>query len=200
MVNRSRGRKAGIVGMVGALLWAVGTIMQNWFGLWGEGSGLLYTVHQLLAFTALTCMIIGFLGLIWGGAVVGRFGKTAVYLYAAAYGLIILAGLVGLISQTQDSPIFILYPIGGLLSTLSALLISVAVLRAKRWQGWQLWMPLASFLIIFLAVDLPLFLGVTDGPGLVGELIMAACWFGVGLAVFTKGGVETAVPVPTPAA
>lgn len=193
MLNGSRSRMAGVVGMVGAGLWAFGTIMQNWFGLWGVDSGPLYPVHQLVAFTALTGMIIGFLGLIWGGAVVGRFGKTAVDLYVAAYGMIILAGLVGLIFQTQDSPIFILYPIGGLLSTLSALLLGVAVLRARRWQGWQLWMPLASFLIIFLAVDLPLFLGVSDGPGLVGELIMAACWLGVGLAVFTKSAGKTAV-------
>ena len=193
MKNSSRAQKAGIIGMFGAGFWAVGTIMQNWFGLWGPGSGPLYPVHQLLAFSALTGMIIGFLGLIWGGAVVGRFGKTAVYLYVAAYGMIILAGLVGLLFQTEDSPIFILYPIGGLLSTLSALLTGVAVLRARRWQGWQLWMPLASFLIIFLAVDLPLFLDVTDGPGLTGELIMAACWFGVALAVYTKSGQETAV-------
>ncbi len=193
MLKRSRGRMSGIIGMGGALLWAVGTIMQNWFGLWGVGSGPLYPVHQLLAFAALTCMIVGFLGLIWRGAVEGGFGKAAVYLYAAAYGMIIIAGLIGLIFQTQDSPIFILYPVGGLLSTLSALLIGVAVLRARRWPGWQVWMPLASFLIIFLAVDLPLFLGVSDGPGLVGELIMAVCWFGVGLAVFTMSGAESAV-------
>jgi len=193
MENRTRAQKAGMLGMVAAGLWVIRAVVQYRFGLFGLDSGPLYPAHQLVAFATLSGMIIGFWGLIWGGAVQSRFGKTAVSLYAVSYALIILAGLVGLIFQTEDSPIFLLYPIGGLLSTISALLMGIAVLRAGLWLGWQRFMPLVSFVIIFLVVDLPLFLGTTDGPGLVGEFVMGACWFGVALAVFTKSGQETAV-------
>lgn len=184
---------AGIVGMVGALVWIFSVFMQNQYDLFGPGSGPLYPVHQLLAFVALAGMAIGFGGLVWGGAVVNRFGKTAVSLYAIGWGLIILAGLVGLILQTDDSPIFILYPIGGLLTDVGGLLIGIAVIVARQWSGWQRFMPLLSFLTIFFGVNLPSTLGATDGPGMVGELIMGACWFGVALAVFTKSQAETAV-------
>ena len=87
--------------------------------------------------------------------------------------------------QTQDTPISILFPIGGALWDLGALLTGIAVITAKRWTGWQRFMPLVSFLVIFFAVNLPLIVGATDGPGMIGELIMGACWFGVALAVYT---------------
>ena len=35
-------------------------------------------------------------------------------------------------------------------------------------------------------VNLPGFLGASDGPGMIGELVMGACWFGVALAVYTS--------------
>ncbi|MCP4416907.1 MAG: hypothetical protein GY805_09815 [Chloroflexi bacterium] len=111
--------------------------------------------------------------------------------------MIILGGLVALIFQTEDSPIFILFPIGALLNTVGSLLIGIAVIRAKQWSGWQRFMPLFSFLAIFVAVELPFITGATDGAGMVGELIQGVCWFGVGLAVYTASGEETAVSLHT---
>lgn len=186
MQNTSLARKAGMVGMAGAVLWMIGVIMQYSLGLFGPDSGALWVVHELIAFVALAGMITGFLGLIWGGAVESRFGKTAVYLYAISWGLIIIAGLVGLLPQTADSPIFILYPIGGMLSDVGALLTGIAVIMAKRWAGWQRFMPLVNFLVIFFGVNLPMFAGANDGPGLIGELVMGVCWLGVALAVYTS--------------
>lgn len=193
MTNLTRGRLAGMVGMVSAVLWLGTVFMQYRYGLFGLDSGPLYPVHQLLAFVALAGMIVGFLGLVWSGAVAKGWGKTAVFLYALGFGLISFTGLVVLMLQTEDSPIFLLYPIGALLGEIGGLLIGIAVLRAKQWLGWQRYVPLASFLIIFFSVSLPLTLGATEGPGMVGELIMGACWFGVALAVWTMSRGKTAV-------
>jgi hypothetical protein len=187
--------KAGIIGMVGAGLWVLSVFIQNRYNLFGLGSGPLYPFHQVLAFIALAAMVVGFWGLVWGGAMQGRFGRIAVTLYAISWGMIILAGLVALIFQTEDSLIFILFPIGGTLADISGLLIGIAVVRAKRWAGWQRFMPLLSFLVIFFAVNLPFVLGATAGPGVVGELIQGVCWFGVALAVYTvsKGEGESVI-------
>jgi len=184
--------------MVAAGLWIVSVIMQYSFGLFNPDGSPLRIAHQLLAVAALAGMVVGFLGLIWSGAVQSRLGKTGVYLYAIGYGLIIVAGLAGLLLQGQDSPVFMLYPLGGILYDLGALLAGIAVITAKRWTGWQRFMPLMSFLVIFFAVNLPNFLGVTDGPGMIGELLMGACWFGVALAVCTtqaKGAALQSSPV-----
>jgi hypothetical protein len=186
MQNTSLARKAGTVGIAAAILWIASVIMQYSLGLFGPDSGTLWIPHQVIALTALLGMVIGFLGLVWGGAVQSRFGKMAVYLYATGWALIIIAGLAGLLLQSEDSPIFILYPIGGVLSDIGALLTGIAVLIAKRWTGWQRYMPLVDFLVIFFGVNLPGFLGATDGPGMIGELVMGACWFGVALAVYTS--------------
>jgi len=185
MQSPSLARKAGIVGMVSAILWMISVIMQKSLGLSSPDGSALWVAHELMAMTAIVGMVIGFLGLIWGDAVGSRFGKMAVYLYAFGYGLIVIAGLAGILLQTQDTPISILFPIGGVLWDLGALLTGIAVIAAKRWAGWQRFMPLVNFLVIFFAVTLPLIAGATDGPGMIGELLMGVCWFGVALAVYT---------------
>lgn len=194
MQNPSLARKAGVVGMVAASLWIVSVIMQNSLDLFNPDGSPLWIAHQMLAIAALAGMVVGFLGLIWGGAVQSRLGKAGVYLYAIGYGLIIVAGLAGLLLQGQDSPVFMLYPLGGILYDLGALLAGIAAMTAKRWARWQRFMPLVSFLVIFFGVNLPNFLGVTDGPGMIGELIMGACWFGVALAVYTTQAKSATLP------
>ncbi|MEN4011410.1 MAG: hypothetical protein AB1453_06040 [Chloroflexota bacterium] len=55
--------------------------------------------------------------------------------------MIILGGLANLFLQGKDNPIFLVFPIGGILTDIAALLIGIAVVTAKRWIGWQRWMP-----------------------------------------------------------
>jgi len=186
MANPSFARKAGSVGIICAIFWVIAVIMQYSFNLSEPDGSALWLMHQLIAMTALACVAVGFLGLIPGGAVANTFGKTAVILYAVSRGLIILGGLANLFLQGQDSPIFLVFPIGGTLTDIAALLIGIAVVTAKRWTGWQRWMPLVHFLIIFFAVSLPLGLGATNGPGMAGELVQGIMWLGVVLAVFTS--------------
>ncbi len=187
MVDPSLARKMGIVGIMGAGLWVISVIMQYSLNLFAPDGSFLRTIHQLIALTAMAGAAVGFLGLIPGGAVVNWFGKAVVFLYAAARGLIILGGLVGLFMQGQDTPFFLVFPIGGMLSDLAALLIGIAVVTAKRWTGWQRWMPLVHFMVVFFALSLPFGLGLMpDGPGMISELVQGVMWLGVALAVFTS--------------
>lgn len=185
MQDTSLARKAGIVGMFGAVLWTISVIIQYGLGVAGPESGSLWIVHEAIAMIALICVVIGFLGLNWGGAVHSRFGKASVYLLAIAWLLIVVAGVAGMLLQTQDSPVFIVYPIGGLLADVGALLTGIAVITAKRWSGWQRFVPLVSALVMVFGLSLPAILGVTDGPGMIGEFVMSVCWFGIALAVYT---------------
>lgn len=201
MINPSTARKAGIVGIIGSVLWVVAVILQHSLNLYEPGGSVLGIVHELIFLTALAGVAVGFLGLIPAGAVANAFGKTAVILYAISRGMIIVGGLANLLLQGQDSPIYLVYPIGGMLGDIAALLIGITVITARRWTGWQRWMPLAHFLVLFFAVSLPLGLGVTpDGPGTVGELVMGTMWLGVALAVFTSAAnlrAYTAAPQPS---
>ncbi|HRS75424.1 MAG TPA: hypothetical protein P5282_10850 [Anaerolineaceae bacterium] len=185
MESSSLARKAGMIGIIGAILWLIAVIMQYSLNLVEPDGSALWIVNELIFLTALACVAVGFLGLISGGAVANTFGKTVVILYAVSRGLIIIGGLANLFEVGQDSLLFVVFPIGGILSDISALLIGIAVVTAKRWTGRQRWMPLVHFLVIFFAVSLPLALGVTpDGPGMAGELIMGVMVLGVALAVF----------------
>lgn len=193
MYKNSRALKAGTTGMVGAVLFMASVIMQYSLGLFGPEAGWLWVLHQLLAFSALICIMIGFLGIIWGGGVQSLFGKMSVYTFIAGWALIVAAGASGLFLGSEDSPIFILYPVGGTLSEIGALLTGITVLAAGLWAGWQRFMPLINFLVVFFGVSLPSFLNASDGPGLVGELVMGICWFGVALAVYTAQTREVSV-------
>lgn len=187
MQTPSLARKAGIVGIIGATLWMISVIMQYSFNLFEPDGSPLRIMHQLVAMTAMAGVAVGFLGLIPGGAVVNTFGKTVVVLYAAARGLIILGGLAGLFLQGQESPFLLIFPIGGTLSDIAALLISIAVVTAKRWTGWQRWMPPAHFIVTFFALSLPIGLGLMpDGPGMASELVQGVVWLGVALVVLTS--------------
>jgi len=184
MQNSSKARKYGVIGILGSVLWIISVILQFSLNLFDSvGSGIWF-MHQLLAMIALVGVVIGFLGLISGGAVVNTFGKTTVYLYVVARGLIILGGLFNLFLQGQESPIFLVFPIGGTLGDLAALLIGIAVIIAKRWSGWQRWMPMIHFLVTFFGISLPMGLGIINSPGMVAELVQGIVWFGVALAVY----------------
>lgn len=74
MQNTSLAQKVGIIGMGCSVLFVITVLMQDSLALYGSDSGWLMVAHQYLVFTAFVGVIIGFLGLIWGGAVNSRLG------------------------------------------------------------------------------------------------------------------------------
>lgn len=188
MQNPSLARKAGIVGMAGAGLWAIVNVLEVSFSLFPpNGSGLLYVINQILALVALGAIAWGILGIIWGGGVSGRFGKIAVWIFSMGHILIVVGGLMALVVRADDTPVFIVFPIGALMMDAGALLTGIAVIRDKRWDGWQQFMPLIYAIYLWLAIEIPFMTGAYGDGGPVGlvEVIQDMGLFLIALAVYT---------------
>jgi len=188
MPNTSLARKAGVAGMAGAVMWIIALIIEYSFGLFPpDGSGPLYVTNQTLSFVAMGAIVVGILGIMWGGGVSGRFGKIGIWLFALGYGLIIVGGIMALYAGADDSPIFIVFPLGGLMMDVGALLTGIAVVKDRRWDGWQRFIPLVYAVYLWLAIEVPIIMGVyVDGPGFVLEIFQGIGLFFVALAVTTK--------------
>lgn len=185
MHTSRRARNAGVIGMVGSALWIISVIMQFRLGLFTPEVSPVRIVYDLIAFSGIGGAMVGFLGLIWGGAFRGRLGPAGVILYVLGWALIVVGGLA-LPLAGEESPLFLIFPIGGNLQSLGYLLFATAAVLHGRWNGWQRWMPLVAAVGLLLTNGLPMLLGLTpDGPGMLAEVLMGVVWFGVGLAVFT---------------
>ena len=197
MINSTLARKAGLAGMAGAALWILAIFAEYAFGLQPpDAEGPLFIANQLLAFAAMAAIAFGFLGIYWGSGVSGRFGKISTGMVALGYLLIITGGIFVLFLGEDESPIFILFPIGGTLMDIGVLLTGIGVARAASWSGWQRWMPLIYAAFLWLAIEIPFIAGVTpDGPGMVPEIFQGIGLFLVALATTTAAAQETAVPL-----
>jgi hypothetical protein len=175
--------------------------MQYSLGLFSPDGSPLRLVHQLIAFVGIIGAMAGFLGLIWGQAFRGRLGPIGVVLYVLGWALILIGGVAMLAMGPAESPLFLVFPIGGNLKSLGAILFAIATVISGRWSGWQRWMPLVVALVLLLTLDLPMLLGVTpDGPGMLPELLEGVAWVGLGLAVFTSSREPSAIAAADPRA
>ena len=193
MQSTSLARNAGMIGLAGALLWVVSTVMAFSLGLTTPSHDALYVVNQIMFTVAMLGITIGILGLLWAGAVQGLFGKIAVGLFALAYAVLVLANPIALVTNNPD---LFLFPIGGLLSLVAAILTGIAVAAEKRWSGWQRFMPLVHAVYVFLALYLPLFVA-NQTPGLLSQLFWGVSFGLMSLAVVTSPRVAPAAQVRT---
>lgn len=197
MHSSSRARAMGALGIVGSSLWLISVVMQHRLGLFTPDGSPLQVAHELLALAGMIGAMIGFLGLLWGQCFQGRLGPAGVIIYVVGYGLIVLGGLALLVAGPVESPLFLVFPIGGLLQDVGYLLFGIATLSSARWRGWQRWTPLLAATVGLLVIGIPILAGITpDGPGLLAELLLGGAWLGVGLAVFSAYQPEAAVRAP----
>ena len=122
MKSTALSRNFGKLGVAGALLWILTLVLEYGLGLQPPaGEGPLYVLNQILALTALVGIALGYQGIKAYGGVTTRFGRISVSLFTVGYFLIVIAGVFALILRSHDdSPIFILFPLGGLLMDLGA--------------------------------------------------------------------------------
>jgi hypothetical protein len=184
--------------MAGGLIWIISVIVQHSLGLFDPDGSPLWMIQQLLALAGMICAMAGLLGLLWGQAFRGRLGPLGIILHILGWGLIAIGGLALLVIGPAESPLFLVFPIGGTLHDVGYLLIGIAAIISGRWSGWQRWTPLVAAVVNLLTMGLPMLLGATpDGPGMIPELLNGVMWFGIGLAVFSAS--RQAAPVPAPA-
>jgi len=188
MKSQILNRNLGNIGMAGALLWILSLILEYSLGLQPPaGEGLLYIANQLLAVIALVCVAVGYFGIKSSGGVTTRFGNISVWLFSVGYFLIVLGGIFALALKADDSPIFILLPLGGLLMALGAIFTGFSVMKANTWLGWRRYMPLIYAAYLWLAIMIPNIVGFySDGPGFVPELFQGIGLFLVGLAALQE--------------
>jgi hypothetical protein len=182
MQNKSIARTAGFAGMAGAVIWIIAVIMEAGLGLKTPDSGPLNNVNQLIYSMGMIGILIGILGLLWGDAVKGTFGRIAVILFALGYLILVSANLLTVSSGSEDQ---ILYPIGGIVSLLGAVFTGIAVAVEKRWSGWQRFMPLIHAAFVFFVLYLPLFIANQE-PTPLKELLWGVSLLLMGLAVYTS--------------
>lgn len=184
--------------MAGGMLWIVSVILQNSQGLFDPDGSPAWVLQQVLALAGMLCSMAGFLGLLWGQAFRGRLGPLGIILHIVGWGLIFIGGLALLVIGPAESPLFLVFPIGGNLHDIGYILIGIATIISGRWSGWQRWMPLVAAMVNILTMGLPMLLGAApDGPGMIAELLNGVMWLGIGLAAFSAS--RQAAPAPAPA-
>ena len=147
-----------------------------------------YSITQILWAVLQSLMFLGALGLARSGAVgTSRLGRIGVWLAPAGMAGIApcVAGFAFIASETADSSAATaLSAIVGIASNLAGLgfvLAGIAVLRARRWQGWHRFVPLLCGLYVFVALT-PI---IAAFPGLFfwGLAGWNACFILLGLAL-----------------
>ena len=161
MDRSQRVRMAGTVYAVGGILWFVVAtwVAARYGGDPPPGSGGFYLSEVGWLVVGLL-LLVGVFGLWWSGAVGGsRFGAVAFGVAVLGHALFVAAEIHGTVVGATSGAL-----LGGaaLLSALGFVLVGIATIRARRWQGWARFMPLLTGLYFFGAM-LP-FILVSDDP------------------------------------
>jgi hypothetical protein len=138
---------AGFCGIIGGMVWFFQTLVTEvLFPQLAQPGTLSYTINGLVATVALALLLISFLGIAWSGGLVGWFGRITFGIAALGYGLMVVGGGLTLIGAgpLSDPPynVSLIYLLGRLITVIFTLLTGVAVLTARRWQGWTKFAPL----------------------------------------------------------
>lgn len=145
----------GGVGLVAAILWAVG------IGLQFSDQRKSAAVHQAgevliwIGFLGMAVLVVGML--IAGLAGRGAFAKIALGILVFGLASIPIGGIVEGITGNADNPF---YPLGGLGQILGGLATSIVIARAGVLRGWRRWTPLGWF-VTYVGV-FATFFGDTD--------------------------------------
>ena len=182
-MNKNPNRIYGIFCIIAALIWIIAISIEYPFHLQPPGSGAMYFFDQLLFLIA----IAGFVATI--GRLIqmriagdGWFGRIAVGLFGLGWSLLFLGQILDLIMNNHD---LFLFPLGGFIASIGCLLSGIAIVTAKRWQGWQRWSVLIYALYYWTALFLPLVFANQE-PNQITETIWGLAWFLIGLALFTN--------------
>lgn len=189
LMNSTRIRISGAVGMASAVLWLIALAIEYNFQLFPPGDGsALYVVDQVV-FAAATAGYLFMLTGLWQSRAAGegRFGKIALGMFIAAISALFIGQVIGTLTS-YDLGAYLL-PIVGILQLFGGLLTGIAIIAARKWNGWQRFAPmLHGSYYLFLFILLAAF---DQEPTQLTEGIWQVTWFITSLALFTKSGTLT---------
>ena len=126
-------------------------------------------------------LLIGVVGLALSGAAPGWFGGMALGIALLGRMDFVLAEIHSL--SIGDDTSFLL-PLGALITAVGMTLVGIAVLRARRWGGWQRFTPLLVGGYPFVAM-FP-FVFITGEPNQLAIAGWGLLWFLLGYAMWSS--------------
>ena len=173
---------AGLIGVVGGLLWLGALLAEYRFNLFTPRLDAPHIADQVVFVLAMICYVVALLGLRSSDAAGhSRFARTILALWAAGWVLVAVGAVTSLIAPTFK-PAEILPAVGGLLTCVSGLITGILIVRAGVWRGWLRWVPLVVALYVLLVLFVPLFAGAepslpTEAGWAIGYAVLgAAIW------------------------
>jgi hypothetical protein len=93
--------------------------------------------------------------------------------------------LAQIVQPILHNPDFFLYPVGGIFQLVGGVLTGIAVVVAKRWDGWQRFAPLLQGLYYLIVLFIPIVVS-NRSPTELTEGIWQVTWFITSLALYTS--------------
>jgi hypothetical protein len=195
MANEDRVRQAGIACAVGGKLWVIALMAAALFNNAIHDSTTAYRVWEGLLVVVQALLLIGVVGLAGSGAAgdswVGRIGLGIALIGRASF----LIGELRSFVQGSDDDQFV--PLGALLTGVGMTVVGIAVVRARRWDGWQRFLPLLAGIYPFVAM-FPLF-AIMGEPPIFAVALWGVVWLLLGLALQARAGTTRAAQRTTTA-
>ena len=178
-------RFLGILCVIGGLVYLAGGVWLSIAGAPTDPGGIRFAhLFSLIWAVGGLCGLLGMLITYATGA--NRIGRVAIGLPAIGLGLVIIDAGIGLIASNSSSPfsdpVSPFSAISRLLLLVGFLVLTILVLRAKRWTGWSRFAPLGVLLAPFVG----LLLGSLLGIEFFQLVVIGLSWALVGLAVQTQ--------------
>ena len=182
-------RTAGVLCAIGGAGWLVNGVLSL---VMSQPSGAAFAISEVFWIVIQSLLLIGVVGLALSGAAPGWFGGISLGLALLGRADFVAAEIHSLIIGDDSD----LLPLGALITAVGMTLVGVAVLRAKRWGGWQRFTPLLAGIYPFVAM-FP-FIFITEEPSMLAITGWGLLWTLLGYALWSSAG-EQPTPRSAPA-
>jgi len=183
-------RAAGVLCAVGGADWLANGVLSL---VISQPSGMGFAISEVFWIAIQSLLLIGVVGLALSGAAPGWFGGIALGIALLGRVVFVLAEIHSL--SIGDDTSFLL-PLGALITAVGMTLVGIAVLRAKRWGGWQKFTPLLAGIYPFLAMFPLIF--ITEEPSMLTITGWGLPWLLLGCAIWSSSR-EQRTPPSAPA-
>jgi len=143
--------------------------------------GAAFAISEVLWIGIHVLLLIGVVGLALLGVVPGWFGGVGLGIALLGRVDLVLAEIHSL--SIGDDTSFLL-PLGALITAVGMTLVGIAVLRARRWRGWQRFMPLLVGVYPFVTM-FP-FIFITEEPSMLAITGWGLPWLLLGCAIWSS--------------
>ena len=171
-------RIAGVLCTLGGVGWVANTLLT--FVISPSNNSEAFVITEVLWMIIQLVLLVGVVGLALSGVVSGWFGGIALGIALLGRADFVLAEIHSLMLGEES----VLLPLGALITAVGMTLVGIAVLRARRWGGWQRFSPLLVGVYPFV-VMFP-FIFITDEPNVLAIAGWGLTWCLLGYAMWSS--------------